>query len=117
MEIVKPASVQRFKLYGTGALIAGLILLAGWHCPFRFITGLPCPGCGMTRALLALLKGHLAESIACNWMLIPTGGLAVLWWFNRHNRKRADLIVGFWIALMFIAWLPRFIPLLIERFF
>lgn len=32
-------------------------------CAFRNLTGLPCPGCGMTRGLAALLKGRLIESL------------------------------------------------------
>jgi hypothetical protein len=26
-------------------------------CPFKTLTGIPCPGCGMTRALLSMTKG------------------------------------------------------------
>lgn len=32
--------------------ISGIILLVFYHCPFLYIFGIPCPGCGMTRALL-----------------------------------------------------------------
>jgi hypothetical protein len=31
-------------------------------CPFRVMTHLPCPGCGMTRSVAALLHGNLALS-------------------------------------------------------
>lgn len=40
-------------IYG---LICGLILLLLYKCPFKFILGISCPGCGMTRALLSCLK-------------------------------------------------------------
>lgn len=42
-----------------GALQVGLTLfhLPGWPCAFRATTGRPCPGCGMSRALAALVRG------------------------------------------------------------
>jgi hypothetical protein len=43
-------------------------------CPLRALTGLPCPTCGTTRALLALAAGHPAAAIAWN----PLAVLAVL---------------------------------------
>ena len=38
------------------------MLGAAWPtlCPFRFLTHLPCPGCGMGRACIALAQGNLA---------------------------------------------------------
>jgi Protein of unknown function (DUF2752) len=43
-------------------------------CPLRAATGIPCPMCGMTRACVALLHGHVASSLAFN----PAGVLVVL---------------------------------------
>lgn len=58
-----------------GASIAGLPPL----CPFRNLTGLPCPGCGMTRSLVCCGHGLWAEAARYH----PLGPLAfaalVLW--------------------------------------
>jgi hypothetical protein len=42
-------------------------------CPLRSLTGVPCPLCGMTRAVVAAAHGHLATSLAFN-----PGGIFVL---------------------------------------
>lgn len=38
---------------------------------FKLITGLPCPGCGMGRASLELIKGNLISSWVYNVLCIP----------------------------------------------
>ena len=47
-----------------GLILAGLLVLGMFvfdaGCIVRNITGLPCPGCGMTRALITALSGDLA---------------------------------------------------------
>src|ERR1039458_2298384 len=45
-------------------------------CQFHRLTGLNCPGCGGTRALYALLHGHLATALRDNALLV--GGLAAV---------------------------------------
>jgi hypothetical protein len=35
-------------------------------CPIHRFLGFDCPGCGATRALAALLRGHLAEALRFN---------------------------------------------------
>ncbi|MFB5309297.1 DUF2752 domain-containing protein [Enterococcus casseliflavus] len=32
-------------------------------CPFKWLTGFPCPGCGMTRAYLHLFQGDLEGAL------------------------------------------------------
>ena len=43
-----------------GAVAAGV---GGWPCPVKSLTGLPCPGCGLTRAAVALVRGEWRESL------------------------------------------------------
>lgn len=40
-------------------------------CAFRTFTGLACPGCGLTRAVHALLHGQLAHAFSLNpWAFV-----------------------------------------------
>ncbi|HEX5832761.1 MAG TPA: DUF2752 domain-containing protein [Pyrinomonadaceae bacterium] len=39
-------------------------------CPFRFFTGLTCPGCGTTRALHELMHGHFLAAFVLNPLLL-----------------------------------------------
>ena len=39
-----------------------LSLLGLYRCPFRYIFGIPCPLCGMTRAFISLLKLDISKA-------------------------------------------------------
>lgn len=48
---------------GAVAVIVGfyaVLFALGVTCPIKFVTGVSCPGCGMTRAWLCLLSGKFA---------------------------------------------------------
>lgn len=53
-------------------------------CGFYWLTGRPCPLCGLTRALFALAKGHWMEAVHFNG-LAPLGFamLFALFWNGR----------------------------------
>ena len=76
-----------------GALAAAaLIPFVPWlapllpPCPFHALTGLPCPGCGTTRAALALARGDVAAALGWNPLaagVFVLGGVSCLiapWW-------------------------------------
>lgn len=67
-------------------LLAGVILIgtlaAPWIeragllpdnpvCPSRRLAGIDCPGCGMTRSVVALGRGELGLALTLNW-IAPT---------------------------------------------
>lgn len=66
-------------LGGAGLLLAAGLAYALWvratglalPCPFRAVTGLLCPGCGITRLCLALLRGDWAGAWRANPALLP----------------------------------------------
>jgi hypothetical protein len=58
-------------------------------CLFHWLTGIPCPLCGLTRGLFALVKGHFTQAVHFN-ALTPLGFAMVfsLFW---HGPWRAPL--------------------------
>jgi hypothetical protein len=57
---------EGLALVGAGALHLGLSLAGapGWQCPIRAVTGVPCPGCGLTAATSALLLGDWRAALS-----------------------------------------------------
>ena len=39
-----------------------LILTGIYHCPIRFLFGVPCPTCGFSRSIISLFRGQVAAS-------------------------------------------------------
>lgn len=54
-----------WMIVGAAGLQAGLVGLGlpGWSCPILHVTGLPCPGCGLSRAIVLLLHGDWHTSL------------------------------------------------------
>jgi hypothetical protein len=72
-------------------------------CPMRSITGIPCPLCGMTRAVVAAAHGHVIESLRFN----PGGILVVLLALAIIAGMRLDRVrVSPWlvVALAALLW-------------
>src|ERR1041385_8266886 len=59
---------RRLGLVICGAALLQLILAflnyPSWPCPIFHTLGIPCPGCGMTRATLFLVRGEWKEALA-----------------------------------------------------
>ena len=91
------------------AYIATVSLVVG-GCPLRIVLGMPCPGCGLTRACRFALHGNWNAAFATHplWWIAP-----VLWILicpeMTKNRIRQGLIAA--IALIF--WLRWFFAYLV----
>jgi len=69
-------------------------------CPFKSLLGIDCPGCGMQRAFIALLRGNIAESLHLHAALIPTIVTFGLLIFQIIAKKPEG---GRWVMWSFIA--------------
>jgi hypothetical protein len=59
------------------------------RCPIYESLHLQCPGCGATRALAALLRGHFSEAMECNalvTLLLPIAAIYGALWYRRFLR-------------------------------
>jgi hypothetical protein len=89
-----PDDAPLWAVLSGGAAVAGLAAarfcpgVAGVLpvCPFRALTGLPCPTCGATRALLALAAGEPGRALAQSPLAVAALALALvagLWGLSR----------------------------------
>ena len=79
--------------------VMALIFVVGYFigCPIRVITGIPCPGCGMTRAFASLLHLDFARAFHYHplFPLIIITALAfiacVLWYAHANNKNALNI--------------------------
>ena len=82
------------------AHVAGIVL-----CPIRRFAGIPCPGCGSTRAAMLLLRGEFAAAAAMNPLAVALFALAPAWWllFRRRKWSRGARVAFLAIAVLAVA--------------
>ena len=68
---------KNYRLAAAAFLVYAVVvtLLFGTICPLAAMTGMPCPGCGSTRALFLVLTGRFVEACRYNpciylWILL-----------------------------------------------
>ncbi|MFL9843332.1 DUF2752 domain-containing protein [Flavobacterium rhizosphaerae] len=114
-------------------LLTGLLLVAGYGylcwaflfnnhthstttlCLFKNTTGLPCPGCGSTRAVLTLAQGHVIKAVLINplgifialFMLIAPLWLGYDLFTNKNTYHKAyhkteEVLKTKWVIAFFV---------------
>lgn len=65
------------------------------YCPFLFLTGYPCPGCGGLRAMNDVTNGDLVSALSSNLMAVALLGLLagawLVWVIRRWRRQDVPL--------------------------
>lgn len=82
------------RAYHKGLLLAAAYLAATGLsgipvCPLVLMTGLPCPGCGMTRAALLFLTGHWRQAFAMHPFFYVLLFLSAAFFVSRYILGRA----------------------------
>jgi hypothetical protein len=114
-------------IFGAAVLHAGLTMagLPSWSCPFLDLFGIPCPGCGLSRAITALIRGDWQTSFTFH-LFAPFFLLALVlmaWvtflpgaqrqWLTSHVEviERRSGIVAILLIGLVVYWLARFLIL------
>lgn len=107
----------------TALLVVFAAGFPGWPCPLLHFAGLPCPGCGLTRATFFLLQGKVQDSLHFHAFapivllgLVIVFAAAVLpedkrqrwldWVIVIEQRTGVVMIL---LAVLFLYWLARLI--------
>lgn len=126
MDSPRAARPARWLWGATGfGLVALFVLAAFWDprqhpgpriCLFDRLTGVACPGCGLTRAAALLGSGRIAESLAAHPLLLPLGAeVALFWWLWGRRHATGDRRLERWArpatlataALLLAVWIVR----------
>lgn len=95
-------------------IIAGVIacflsvIYAIYGCPIKYLTGVSCAGCGMTRALWAATRMHFVDAYHYH----PLWPLVIIWipiWFFRKkiNKNLFKVLVGITVLAFILVYLYR----------
>jgi hypothetical protein len=90
----------------------------GYTCPFKAITGLNCPGCGMSRAVHALAHGDVISALHFNALLLMVVPVLLYSWLAWFKSDRAGRpipapnlrLFAFVMALIVVFGIVRNIP-------
>jgi hypothetical protein len=108
--------------------VVALLLLEVPLCPWAGLLGRPCPGCGLTRAALALFGGHFAAAWRLHpfvYVVVPcaavfaartivmaagrrrTGGNQPVLRANGPRDRLLSVVAGIGLALLLGVWIAR----------
>ena len=77
-----PAWRDKLMELGLLALLVAVMYILQLGCPILRLTGVPCPGCGMTRACLAVLRGDFAQAFRLHAMVFALPLLLLLFLYD-----------------------------------
>lgn len=96
---------NKIKLVAAIILLYGLFHILGIGCPIRFLTGVSCAGCGMTRAWLAACRLDFAGAFHYH----PLFFLPLLWLMgycmrNRMGAVTKNVLMGLAVAALVVCY-------------
>lgn len=93
-------------------LIFIILLITDVGCPTRFFTGVCCPGCGMTRAVIHLFKGDIRGAIHYHPLVFTLPVIAILFILkDKINKVVLNTLLVIIIILFIVTYIIRLLDL------
>ena len=103
---------EQIKKYLYLIISAGLLCLflylTNIGCPIKFITGISCPGCGMTRALFSLLRLDVKNAVYYHPLVFVMPVIVIIILLrNKLGRRLFKIFTVFFIVLFIAVYICR----------
>ena len=97
---------------GAIAIVAVLYIfffIAGITCPIKFVTGVSCPGCGMSRALMSAVRGDFSAAFSYHpmWITLPIIGFFLIFFKIKKMVTESNIVISVFITLMVLVYIYR----------
>ena len=92
------------------AMVVGfycVLFLLGITCPIKFVTGVSCMGCGMTRAWLSVFRLDLHSAVAFHPLFWTVPVAAAAFWLRRRYKRLGNGILAVIIAAFLVVYVVR----------
>lgn len=102
---------ESFYLFGCLALYVILAYLFKIPCPIKKLTGISCPGCGMTRALIALFMFDFPLALYYHplvFFVIPVLLMFIVF-YERNMVKCKRILIVVLVIVLIVVYLYRMI--------
>lgn len=78
-------------------------------CMFREVTGIPCPSCGSTRGVLAVMDGRVLDALTLNPLMamgfvtfLAGGAIAPLWAWRTGRVPDVEHPLPMWVRISIV---------------
>ena len=86
----------------TVLLYIAFMTITGIGCPIRWFTGISCPGCGMSRAFISLLRLDFAAAFRYHPMIYPLLIFIPYYFLGSEKTPRRRKLKKFFLAVVII---------------
>lgn len=108
--------MKRIKDFIIICSIIILILIFNTKCIFKSIIGIPCPGCGLTRAWISFIEGDIPKAFYWHplFLMIPILAILIFLYFKGSlikYRRYILILIMIIVSLYLVIYVVRMINL------
>ena len=93
------------------AIYVLFLQISGINCPIRYLSGISCPGCGMSRACLSALRLDFAAAFYYNpaWVVLLPAGVGYFTLRIKGRRRLAVATLALFCAILVAVYITRLV--------